>query len=105
MCNPTYHSGTLTEHIAILYFGPHLKQVDIILSDFTKAFDTVSHQWLLTKLRYEINGSTYNLIQTWLKLATCRSQCFVLDSEFSSPVPVLSGPVCMGCHKAQYLDR
>ena len=53
------------------------------------AFNTVPHQWLLTKLRYYgITGSTYNWIQTWL---TCHSQCVVLDSESSSFIPVLSG--------------
>ena len=35
-----------------------------------------------------MNGNSYNWIQTWL---THRSQCVVLDSESSSPVPVLSG--------------
>ena len=43
--------------------------------DLSKAFDTVPHKRLLTKLRYyRINesDSTYNWIQTWL---THRSQC------------------------------
>ena len=67
----------------------HQKQIDIMQLDFSKAFDTVPHQQLLTKLRYYgINGSTYNWIQTWL---TCRSQQVVLDSECSSSAPVLSG--------------
>ena len=57
--------------------------------DFSKAFDTVPHQCLLTKLRYYgINGSTYSWIQTWL---TQRAQCVVLNSESSSPVSVMSG--------------
>jgi len=78
---------TLTENISSAL--DHRKQVDIILLDFSKAFDTVPHQRLLTKLKfYGINGSTFNWIQTWL---THRSQCVVLDSESSSPVPVLSG--------------
>ena len=78
---------TLTEDI-IFALDQH-KQIDLILLDFSKAFDTVPHQRLLTKLRcYGITGSTYNWIQTWL---TCHSQCVVLDSESSSFVPVLSG--------------
>ena len=67
----------------------HQKQIDIILLDFSKAFDTVPHQRLLTKLRYYgINGSTYNWIQTWLTQST---QCVVLNSESSCPVSVMSG--------------
>ena len=78
---------TLTEDI--FFALDHCKQKDIILLDFSKAFDTVRHQRLLTKLRYYgITGSTYNWIQTWL---TCCSQCVVLDSESSIFVPVLSG--------------
>ena len=78
---------TLTEDISFAL--DHQKQIDIILLDFSKAFDTVPHQRLLTKLRfYGINGNSYNCIQTWF---THRSQCVVLDSESSSPVPVLSG--------------
>ena len=61
----------LTEDISFAL--DHQKQIDIILLDFSKAFDTVPHQRLLTKLRYYgINGSTYNWIQTWL---TQRTQC------------------------------
>ena len=41
---------TLTEDV--LHAVDHQKQVDIILLDFAKAFDTVPHQWLLTKLQY-----------------------------------------------------
>ena len=78
---------TLTEDISFAL--DHQKQIDIILLDFSKAFDTVPHQRLMTKLRYYgINGSTYNWIQTWL---TQRTQCVVLNSESSSPVSVMSG--------------
>ena len=78
---------TLTEGISFAL--DHYKQTDIILLDFSKTFNTVPHQRLLTKLRYYgITGSTYNWIQTWL---TCRPQCVVLDSESSSFIPVLSG--------------
>ena len=77
----------LTEDVSFAL--DHQKQVDLILLDFSKAFDTVPHQRLLAKLRhYGINGNCYNWIQTWL---TRRSQSVVLDSISSSPVPVLSG--------------
>ena len=78
---------TLTEDIS--YALDHQKQTDIILLDFSKAFDTVPHQRLLTKLRhYGISNSTLAWIESWL---TRRSQCVVLDGETSNPVPVLSG--------------
>ena len=65
---------TMTEDISFAL--DHHRQTDIILFDFSKAFDTVLHQQLLTKLRYYgITGSTYNNIQTWL---TCHSHCVVL---------------------------
>ena len=67
----------------------HQKQIDIILLDFLKTFDSVPHQRLLTKLRhYGISNSTFAWIEHWL---TRRSQCVVLDGETSNPVPVLSG--------------
>ena len=38
-------------------------QVDLILLDFTKAFDTVPHKCLLAKLHYySINGSLHDWI-------------------------------------------
>ena len=62
---------TLTEDISFAL--DHHKQIDTILLDFSKAFDTVLHQWLLTKQKYYgITGSIYNWIQTWL---TC---CFLV---------------------------
>ena len=67
----------------------HQKQIDIILLDFCKAFNSVPHQQLLPKLRhYGINNSTLVWIEHWL---TGHSQCVILDGETSNPVPVLSG--------------
>ena len=48
-------------------------QVDLLLLDFSKAFDTVSHRKLLTKLEfYGIQGCTLQLISTWLTNRTQR---------------------------------
>jgi len=41
---------TLTEDISFAL--DHQKQIDVILLDFSKVFDTVPHQQLLTKLRH-----------------------------------------------------
>ena len=78
---------TLTEDS--LHALDHQKQVDIILLDFAKAFDTVPHQRLLTKLQYYgIRNNTFNWIKTWL---TDRTQCVLLNGKSSTPVTVTSG--------------
>ena len=67
----------------------HKKQIDIILIDFAKAFDTVPHQRLLTKLqRYGIQNNTYNWIKAWLSNHT---QLLLFDVVTSSYVSVTSG--------------
>jgi len=64
-------------------------QVDVIYTDFAKAFDTVPHCRLLFKLR------TYNInmeLLTWITDFLCnRKQCMVLNGEHSSWSKVLSG--------------
>ena len=78
---------TLTESIS--YALDHRKQIDIILLDFAKVFDTIPHQRLLTKLQhYGIRNNTYNWIKTWL---SNRTQQVVLDGVTSSSVSVTSG--------------
>ena len=73
----------------VSYTLDHQKQVDIILLDFSKAFNTVPHQRLLSKLKhYGITSEAYNWIQTWL---TQRTQLVFLDGECSDLAPVLSG--------------
>ena len=78
---------TLTEDIS--YSLDHRKQVDVILLDFAKAFDTVPHQRLLTKLHfYGIQNDTYSWIKAWL---SNRTQQILLDGITSSSVAVTSG--------------
>ena len=67
----------------------HQRQVDVILLDFSKTFDSVPHQRPLKKLKhYGISTNIYNWIETWL---TRRSQCVVLNGISSHPVPIQSG--------------
>ena len=64
------------------------RQIDIIIMDFTKAFDKVPHQRLLMKLwRYGIRGNTHKWITSFL---TQRKQRVVMDGEFSDWVRVES---------------
>ena len=67
----------------------HQQQIDVVLLNFSKAFDSVPHQRLLQKLKYYgINNNIYKWIKTWL---TQRSQCVVLDGVSSDLVTVQSG--------------
>ena len=64
-------------------------QTDIILLDFSKAFDTVPHRRLLAKLQYyKIDNLVWKWIWSWL---TERSQSVVVDGASSKSVSVLSG--------------
>ena len=77
---------------------------DMAVLDFSKAFDTVPHSTLLTKLsHYGIGGS----ILEWLnKFPTGRTLKFVLDGKMSREIPVDSGvpqdtvlgPLVFLCH-------
>ncbi len=63
--------------------------VDILILDFSKTFDTVPCARLLKKLKsYGIKGNTGGWIEAWL---TDRQQQLVLDGEKSEPVRVRSG--------------
>ena len=65
------------------------KQVDLILLDFSKAFDKVSNPKLLFKLsRHGGKVNTLNWIRAFLVGLT---QAVVLEGESSSGVPVKSG--------------
>ena len=63
--------------------------IDMLILDFSKAFDTVPHQRLNHKLdHYGISGKVGNWITSWL---TDRQQKVIIDGEESEPVHVKSG--------------
>ena len=58
------------------------RNVDAVYFNLAKAFDTVSHQHLLTKLKaHNVDGLVSNSIKAWL---SDRRQCVCLDGVFSS---------------------
>ena len=64
-------------------------QVDLVLLDFSKAFDTVAHNKLLHKLaHYGIQSDIHRWISTWL---TSRTQRVSVEGCTSSIKQVLSG--------------
>ncbi|KAL8567466.1 hypothetical protein ACOMHN_010057 [Nucella lapillus] len=64
-------------------------QTDLIILDFSKAFDKVPHERLLRKLdHYGVRGSTFNWVKAFL---SDRSQQVVVDGARSDPAPVISG--------------
>ena len=68
-----------------LVFGD---QVDVILPDFSKAFDKVPHQRLLYKLQYYgVGNKTLNCMQSFL---TDRKQQVAQKGALSSSAAVLS---------------
>ena len=65
------------------------KQVDVVILDFSKAFDTVPHKRLLGKLElYGINGNILRWISGFL---TSRKQSVVVDGSKSEEADVISG--------------
>lgn len=70
-------------------------QVDSVYTDFSKAFDRVNHDILITKLeRLGVSGSLLEWISSYL---TGRSQCVKYGSSLSSSIRVTSG-VPQGSH-------
>ena len=64
-------------------------QTDMIVLDFAKAFDEVSHPLLLHKLRhYGIKGKNNQWITAFLE---SRTQAVVLENKYSDKVDVTSG--------------
>ena len=67
----------------------HQGCTDLLILDFSKAFDRVSHRHLMQKLDfYGIRGPVHSWIKSFL---TDRTQKVVLDGESSSEIPVQSG--------------
>ncbi|CAM5145932.1 unnamed protein product [Eretmochelys imbricata] len=65
------------------------KAVDVLFLDFSKAFDTVSHSILASKLKkYGLDEWTIRWIESWLD---CRAQRVVINGSVSSWQPVSSG--------------
>ncbi|CAM5156812.1 unnamed protein product [Eretmochelys imbricata] len=65
------------------------KAVDVLFLDFSKAFDTVSHSILVSKLRkYGLDECTIRWVESWLD---CRAQWVVINGSMSSWQPVSSG--------------
>ncbi|CAM4716817.1 unnamed protein product [Lepidochelys kempii] len=65
------------------------KVVDVLFLDFSKAFDTVSHSILASKLKkYGLDEWTIRWIESWLD---CRAQRVVINGSMSSWQPVSNG--------------
>ena len=63
--------------------------IDIVYTDISKAFDTVSHHKLLAVLEsYGIVSKTLNWIHTFI---SDKTQCVYINNAFSSFLPVTSG--------------
>ena len=65
-------------------------RTDVIYLDFSKAFDSVNHDIILSKLKhqYKIDGALLKFIANYLK---GRKQRVVVENEFSDVKDVLSG--------------
>ena len=67
------------------------KQTDLILLDFSKAFDKVAHEKLISKLHfYGIRGKTLSWVKDFLD-SRSRSQAVVLNGVNSDKIAVSSG--------------
>ena len=65
------------------------QQTDLIILDFSKAFDAVPHERLLSKLnKYSITGNINKWIQSFLMH---RKQQVIVEGESSKPCSVDSG--------------
>ena len=65
-------------------------RTDVIYFDFAKAFDSVSHDIILCKLKYQYNidGMMLKFLKNYLEN---RSQCVIIGGERSTMKPVISG--------------
>ena len=94
--NKFYHFGFLLKRSTLqqlLLFVKHVLEpkceVDVVYIDFRKAFDTVSHDRLLQKLKVAgISGTIWRWFQAYLKQ---RYQCVEVGDSLSKLCNVLSG--------------
>ncbi len=67
------------------------KQTDLIVMDFSKAFDKVDHELLVFKLlKLGVNSNTTSWISSFLKH---RTQTVVVEGQKSNSAPVMSGVI------------
>ncbi|XP_072018242.1 uncharacterized protein [Amphiura filiformis] len=79
--------AALTEDLAQIL--DRRSQVDLIIMDFSKAFDMVPHKRLLAKLHHI---GIRNNIKDWIdSFLTQRQQTVIIDDEKSANSPVTSG--------------
>lgn len=82
-------------HMHIMHAMDLNYQVDVVYTDFSKAFDKINHKLLITKLReIGIHGSLLRWIESYIRN---RSQAVCLKGYSSSYLPVPSG-VPQGSH-------
>ena len=64
--------------------------IDVVYFDFAKAFDSVNHDMILNKLKYQfgIDGLMLKIIKEYLK---GRKQRVVINGTLSSPLALKSG--------------
>ncbi|CAM5137406.1 unnamed protein product [Natator depressus] len=73
----------------IAFYDEITGSVDVLFLDFSKAFDTVSHSILASKLKkYGLDEWTIRWIKSWLDR---RAQWVVINGSMSSWQPVSSG--------------
>ena len=78
----------LTNVHKIWQANEHINQVDAIILDFAKVFDTVHYCRLLHKLSFGIKGSLHQWISSFL---VGRQQSINIQGASSKPVDVMSG--------------
>ena len=64
---------------------------DVIYFDFAKAFDTVSHDLILQKLKIQYNIDGTLLKKFFTEYLCCRKQRVIMENVVSESVDVLSG--------------
>lgn len=88
---PGHSTSTALSHIVddILSATDNGKVTVLILLDYSKAFDTINHSLLCTKLKFfNFNDSSIMLLSSYLH---GREQCVRLNNKVSSSCPIPSG--------------